>query len=407
MTKHNITADLYFFSLLTGLTSGFPYLLTSDTLKVWMSLSDISLIYIGLASLINLPYTLRFIWAPILDSLGEYRIHYAIVSIFLCAILLFALSMCQLEQQPFLSCTIALFVAFFGASTSVALESHWLLTISDDHRKALVAANHVGFRLALIMTGGLSLVIADHTTWSFTYRVMSCLLTLQGFYFLHYRFKSNLTSSVNIKQSYNNLFFIMKQLLRNKWLLVFIITYKISDGFVLNMLAVFMLQVLQISATELGIILKVVGLSMSLIGAFYATWYIRQYPLSQALKFFSIFQSLTILLLALIAQHPPSNLIYISFVIAIETFSNGCLSVAIMTFILELINKDHAASEYAFYTTLSSSSRYFIGPITGFLISYTSWTQYFICASLLGLCSVVLLGKARHNRLDIIERINT
>ena len=137
---------------MTGLTSGFPYLLTSDTLKIWMSLSDISLVYIGLASLINLPYTLRFLWAPFIDTIGNYQRIYSITSIFLCSITLFALSLCQIDKQPLLSAIVASFTAFFGASTSVALESQWLLSISKQYQKQLVGMNNLGFRLSLILT---------------------------------------------------------------------------------------------------------------------------------------------------------------------------------------------------------------------------------------------------------------
>lgn len=377
---------------MTGLTSGFPYLLTSDTLKIWMSLSDIGLVYIGLASLINLPYTLRFLWAPFIDTIGNYQRIYSITSIFLCSITLFALSLCQIDKQPLLSAIVASFTAFFGASTSVALESQWLLSISKQYQKQLVGMNNLGFRLSLILTGALSILIADVISWKMTYQVMAGLLILQGLYFIYCPVNiEHETDCKPLHRCYRNLFKLLKRLLDQKEVLLFIIFYKITDGFILNMLSIFMLQVLNITPTSLAFIHKVVGLSMSLCGAFFATWYIQRYNLTQALRVFAWFQSGTIVLLANIAYYPPESLAYISLIIATETFSNGCLSIAIMTFILGLINKDYAASEYAFYTTLSSSSRYFIGPITGLLITYTSWTQYFICASLLGLTSVFLL----------------
>ncbi|MBF13052.1 MAG: hypothetical protein CMF46_01655 [Legionellales bacterium] len=394
-------SQLLFFSLMTGLTSGFPYLLTSDTLKIWMSLSNISLVYVGLASLINLPYTLRFLWAPVIDSIGSYRKAYGIVSIFLCAFTLFTLSLCQIDKQPLLSALTASFTAFFGASSSVALESQWLLSMTTDERQACIGMNNFGFRLSLIITGALSIVLADWISWKVTYQVMSALMILQGMYFIYCPIALDQQSHQPIQHCMSNLLSLINRLINQKQTLLFIISYKITDGFVLNMLSIFMLKALHISPTNIAIIHKVVGLSMSLCGAFFATWYIKRYQLTHSLKVFALFQSGTIILLACIAYYPPDNLAYVVVIIATETFSNGCLSIAIMSYVLNLINPEYAATEYALYTTLSSLSRYIIGPFTGILITYTSWSQYFVCASLIGLTSVWLLTQAQQADREI------
>lgn len=168
--------------LLLGFASGVPLFLTSKTLQAWMTVADVDLSKIGLFSLVALPYSLKFLWSPLLDRyvppfLGRRRGWLLIFQVGL----VLAIATMGLQNPAAglqLLAINALVIAFFSASHDIALDAY-RTDVLETEEMGIGASTYVfGYRIALLLTGSLALILADHIPWPMVYVLMSLLMFL-------------------------------------------------------------------------------------------------------------------------------------------------------------------------------------------------------------------------------------
>lgn len=260
--------------LLLGFSSGLPLFLTSRTLQAWMTVEGIDLTAIGLFSLVGLPYSLKFLWSPLLDRyaipfLGRRRGWLLLIQVLLLgAIALMAV------QDPSRSLRLlavnALAIAFLSASQDIAVDAYRTDVLDPLEMGAGAGIYVLGYRIALLVTGSLALILADQLPWPLVY-VLMALLMLVGLLAtlwapepaVHPPVPHSLTEAVI--QPFLDFF------QRYGWgtglvILLFICLYRLGDALTGNMMTPFLLQQ-GFSQTQIGAVQGGVGLVATIVGA--------------------------------------------------------------------------------------------------------------------------------------------
>ena len=163
--------------LFLGFSSGLPLFLTSKTLQAWMTVEKVDLTAIGLFSLVALPYSLKFLWSPLLDwftlpFLGRRRGWLITLQIGLLVAIAF-MGFQQPKQGLQLLAINALAIAFFSATQDIAADAYRTDVLAELERGAGAAVFVLGYRVALLFTGSLALILADRIPWSSVYLLMA------------------------------------------------------------------------------------------------------------------------------------------------------------------------------------------------------------------------------------------
>ena len=164
---------------LLGISSGLPLLLIGSTLKAWMKDEKVDLTIIGIYALVGLPYTFKFLWAPLMDRftppfLGRRRGWILICQIAL-AFGFISMAVVSPSQAPVAMAFIAFVVAFFSASQDIAIDAYRRDVLNDEELGLGSSMAVNGYRIGMLIAGALALALADHVAWKIVYFVMSCL----------------------------------------------------------------------------------------------------------------------------------------------------------------------------------------------------------------------------------------
>jgi PAT family beta-lactamase induction signal transducer AmpG len=381
--------------LLLGFSSGFPLALLTGTLTARYTEAGLSIMTIGALSLIQLPYLLKPLWAPLVDRFKllpmARRRSWLLLTQILIALSLFVMSAIKAAVHPALLAYVALGVAFFAASFDISYDAYRTDLLPEHERGAGAAMVALGYRLALLVSGAFALVLANYIGFRVTYLIMAVIML-------------SLTVVTALSADPNNDRHIATGL-KNIWrdpladlfkrrnlilLLVFIVLYKLCDAFALSLSTTFLLRGLHFSLATIGAAMKTVSLVATLLGALLGGYMMRYISLWQALFYFGILQALSnsgYLLLAIIGKH-----FYVMIgAVFIEYFAGGLVAVAFVAYLTSMCNTKFSATQYALLSALASLGRVLVGPVAAISEVHYGWVGYFIISILLGLPPLVLL----------------
>ncbi|MEE3003386.1 MAG: MFS transporter [Pseudomonadota bacterium] len=397
MTSKISKGDMRFITVnsLLGFMSGLPLLLVSNTLQAWYTDQGVNLTSVGALSLIGLPYSFKFLWAPLLDSYGfssdAPRRFWILMS--QCCIFFGILVMAYMNpsSMPMEMACIAMLVAFFSATQDSAIDAYRQVVTPAKLRSTIVGCATTAYRLAMICSGGFALVIADKLGWTVTYEIMA-FFVMVGFFLTWSLVKpyEEISLSLGCKDM---IVLPMKKLLQIKnikTIFALLILYKIGDAFLMNLLMSFLLKGLNYSKSDVGYLLKVFGLAATILGTFFATYHINRNSFHKSLLFFAILQLISSSLFILLAYFKWPYFVIIA--VFAESFSAGASSCTLVVMFMNICNeKRFAASQIAFMSALSSLPRVIIGPVAGYIAMQYGWVDFFIVATLLAIPSIILL----------------
>ena len=168
--------------LLVGFASGLPLALTGQALQAWLAIDGVDIATIGFFGLVGVPYTFKFLWAPLMDRfeppwLGRRR-GWLVLSQLALAATLFAMSHLSPSAQPLLFAQWAVLLAFLSASQDVVVDAYRADLLIDKTEHGPGASLHVfGYRMAMILSGGIALIWADQwQSWSRVYALMGAIM---------------------------------------------------------------------------------------------------------------------------------------------------------------------------------------------------------------------------------------
>lgn len=383
--------------LALGFASGLPLALTGGTLQAWATVEQVSLQEIGFLTLVGTAYTLKFLWSPLVDRyapplLGRRRGWMLVMQILL-ALGMMAMGLLSPGQNLLPLALIAVAVAFFSATQDIAFDAYRSDVLRKDERGAGAALSVLGYRLAMLVSGGLALILADQWLgWGQMYMLMGLLMLVMGlatFFAPEPDVPAQAPRSLALAviEPFKE-FFSRPEALT---VLVLIVLYKLGDAFAGALSTTFLLREAGFSATEVGTVNKLLGLAATIVGALTGGTLMAKLGLYRSLLLFGLLQAVSNLGFWLISVSP-HNLFLMAAAIGLENLCGGMGTAAFVALLMGLCNRQFSATQFALLSALSAVGRtYLAGPLTPPLVQSVGWSTFFILTVLIALPGLLLL----------------
>ncbi|MEW6766407.1 MAG: MFS transporter [Pseudomonadota bacterium] len=415
--------------LLLGFSSGLPLALSGSTLQVWAAESGVNLKTIGLFAIIGTPYTLKFLWAPLVDALdvpllsrwlGRRR-GWLILSQLLLIVAIVLLSLCDPKSGPLLLIAAAILVATASATQDIVIDAFRVESLSESEQAAGMASYVAAYRVAnLISTAGALYIVsgfesgagfARGTSWMLGYLAMAALVVIgmiasiaatepEASQLAKAEAARNpgLSRVMRVYETARHAFsdFMTRDLAIVT--LLFVILFKFTDALAGAMTAAFVIDI-GFSRVEYATIIKGVGFAATILGGFAGGFVARAYPLVTSLWIGGILQALANFGFSWQATvgHDP---LWLSFAITLENFTSAIGTVIYVAYLSALCkNPLHTATQYALLTALSAFGRTYLSAMAGYIAEATGWVWFFaICAAsaIPGLVLLAILQRRGH-----------
>lgn len=408
--------------LFLGFSSGLPLALSGSTLLVWMRESGVDLGTIGLFALVGTPYTLKFLWAPLVDALhvpllsrafGRRRGWLVFTQLLLIAAIA-VLAFTDPARSPFYVALGALLVAAASATQDIVVDAFRVESLSENEQAAGMAAYVAAYRVGmLISTAGVLFLVSGFEAsgtgkadaWMWGYLSMAAMVLLgtaaallatepeqskkadaatQG--------ESGFTRVINAAMSAFTEFLARKDVVA---ILAFVILFKFTDAFSGTMTAPFVID-LGFTRNDYAAIVKGVGLIATLAGGFVGGFLARAWSLEACLWVAGILQALSNLVFAWLA-FIGTNQWALALAISVENFTGAIGTVIFVAYISALCQSPlHTATQYALLTAMAASGRTYLSSGAGFVAQSTGWPLFFALSVLVAVPSLLLLIWLQH-----------
>lgn len=383
-------------AFLMGFASGMPLLLTGTVLQAWMTREHVDLGKIGLYALVGLPYTLKFLWAPVFDRftlpfLGRRRGWMLVMQLLLMAALA-GLSRTDPGHTPWLVALAAVSVTFFSASQDIVIDAYRREDLTDN-QLGLGSSLYVnGYRVGMLLAGSGGLILADHFSFPQVYLIMAACL-LPGVVTTLICREPPLTKGqprTFLEAVWEPFveYFSRDQALM---LLLFILLYKLGDQMASTLTTPFYMQ-LGFSTTEIGVTAKLFGFWASIAGGILGGVILLRIGIIRSLWLFGIIQAVAILsftALALVGH----SLIGLAVAITLEQLTSGMGTCAYVAFMASLTNKRFTATQYALLSSFMGIPRVIIAAPAGWVAEFTGWPLFFVGCALVAIPGLLLLPR--------------
>jgi PAT family beta-lactamase induction signal transducer AmpG len=386
--------------LLLGFASGLPLALTAGTLQAWLAVESIDIKTIGLFTLVGQPYTYKFLWAPLMDRytppfLGRRRGWLILTQLALLGAIAFMGTM-NPRESPWLLAAVAFGVAFLSASQDIVFDAYRTDVLREAERGPGAAISVLGYRLAMLVSGGGALVIADqYLGWSTMYLLMAALMGI-GIVATWFapepeevpRAPRTLARAISepLKEFFSR---------QGAWLLLLLIVlYKLGDAFAGSLTTAFLIQGAGFTATEVGAINKALGLVATIVGALIGGAWMVRLGLYRALLGFGMLQAVTNLGFMLLAIVGKDYSLMVT-AVALENLCGGMGTAAFVALLMSLCDKRFSATQYALLSALAAVGRVYVGPASGLLVSAVGWAPFFFLTFVIALPGIALLWLMR------------
>ena len=383
-------------ALLMGFSGGLPLLLTLGVLQAWMKEGGVDLTWIGMITLVQIPYTWKFLWAPFLDRfippfLGRRRGWLLMSQIALMASIV-GLGYSDPVKNTWMMIVAAVLVAFFSATQDIVIDAYRREDLPDEELGPGSSMYIGGYRLGMLLAGSGGMIMADHIPFSQVYFIMAlCLVPGVITTLLTPEPKAVAGVPQTMKEAVINP--LVDYFSRNGalWILAFIVMYKIGDTMASAITTPFYLEI-GFSKTEIGTVVKFFGTAATLVGAALGVFLLAKLGINRGLWIFGILQALSTAGFAVLARIGYS-ISMLSGVIAFENLSSGMGTAAYAAFMASITNKKFTATQYALLTSLMGVPRVLASAPTGFLAKHIGWEMFFIFCTLIAVPGMLLLLK--------------
>jgi len=383
--------------LLLGFSSGLPLALTTGTLQAWATADGLDIKAIGFLTLVGSAYTLKFLWAPLMDRfvpplLGRRR-GWMLVTQFLLIASIATMGAFSPRSAILALALTAVVVAFCSASQDIAYDAYRTDVLRQEERGAGAAVSVLGYRLAMLVSGGLALVLADSVLgWQATYWLMAALM-LVGVTATWFAAEPEVdvrpprTLGEAVTGPLKDFFSREGALLA----LLLIVLYKLGDAFAGSLTTAFLIRGVGFSVTEVGAINKILGLVATIVGALAGGALMTRLSLYGALMLFGVLQAVTNLGFWFLAVTPKAYW-SMATVVGLENLCGGMGTAAFVAFLMALCRVRYSATQYALLSALAAVGRtYLAGPLSGVMVEAFGWPTFFVCTFVIALPGLVLL----------------
>ena len=398
--------------LVLGFSSGLPLALSFSTLSAWLATDGIDLTTIGLFALVGLPYTLKFLWSPLVDGisvpwltrrLGRRR-GWMVASQVAVAIAIISLGNTDPKTGIALVAALALVVAFLSATQDIVIDAFRVEILTEREQGAGAAAVQMGYRFGMLASGAGALAIADAFGWNAAYVVMGLGMGVGVIAVLLAREpapRAGAAADTGVSAPGRGAIAAWMQshmvapfadfVSRPGWavILVFIVLYKLGDAVAGVMSNPFYIQI-GFSLTEIATITKVFGLMATLTGAVIGGLMVARFGILPALLWCGLAQMLSNLMFAAQAL-VGADIGFLALTIGIENLSGGMGTVAFVAYISRLCSFEFTATQYALFSSLAAVGRTVISAGGGWLAVQLGWFWFFVASTICALPGLLVL----------------
>ena len=391
-----------------GFSSGLPYILIFSTLGVWLADIGIDLSLIGFFAWIVLTYSLKFLWAPLVDNFSVpflnrlgYRKSWILLSQISIAICLLLLSIVNPLDSLQVFALIAFLVAFSGSIQDIAIDAFRIELADLNQQGNLAASYQFGYRMAILISSSFALIFASDYGWTLTYQVMSLLMLIGIIGVLICPEEVN----VNLKRVtlQNSIVEPLKDFVTRfglyfaSFLLMIVATYRLTDIVMGPMASPFYLEK-GYTLKEIGYIVKVVAVIASIVGFFLGGLLVKRLGVKVTLiigAFLVLMTNLSFSLIAILEK----DVYLLGWVVGADSLAAGVVGTANITFLTSLVSKKYTAVQYALLTSFMMLPGKLFSGFSGMLANFfkyefgeeNGWMAFFIFTSFLTLPSLLLL----------------
>ncbi len=394
--------------LVLGFASGLPLALTGGTLQAWATVEKVSLQEIGFLTLVGTAYTLKFLWAPMIDRyapplLGRRR-GWMLLTQILLALGMMVMGTMSPGESLLPIAMLAVMLAFLSATQDIAFDAYRTDVLHKEERGAGAALSVLGYRLAMLVSGGLALILADQWLgWGQTYMLMGGLMLLAT---LATWWAPEPDDPVRAPDTLvHAITYPFKEFFSRQGaitVLLLIVLYKLGDAFAGALSTTFLIRGAGFSPTEVGTVNKVLGLAATIVGALAGGTLMARLGLFRSLMLFGVLQGVSNLGFWLIAVGPHSVWL-MALGVGLENLCGGMGTAAFVALLMGLCNQQFSATQFALLSALSAVGRtYLAGPLTPPLVESLGWPTFFILTVAIAVPGLLLLWwrRADIDRID-------
>jgi PAT family beta-lactamase induction signal transducer AmpG len=431
--------------LFLGFSAGLPFLLVFSTLNARLADVGVETATIGFFSWLGITYSIKVIWAPVVDRLklpildrllGKRRSWMLLAQVGIAAGL-YLMAHTDATSAPEMMALCGLLVAFSSATQDVAIDAY-RIEIAEQRLQAALAATYIfGYRLALLVAGAGALYLAEFWSWQVSYEVMAALVGVGMATVLivreptvnHFKAAQDIAEKIQLQAAHHS--HLSPRLARfASWfyvaiagpfvdffqryrelavsILLLVAVYRISDIAMGVMANPFYLTFMGFSKTEVADVTKIFGFFMTIGGSLLGGLLVIRYGVRRILLLGAVMTALTNLLFVVLAQYPP-NLATLAVVVSADNLSGGIANVALIAWLSSMTSASFTATQYALFSSLMTLPGKFLGGFSGMVVASYGYAEFFLVAGLLGVPAIVLtIIMMRHGeRLDALAPDNS
>ena len=396
--------------LTLGFASGLPFLLTFSTLSAWLATAGVRRAAIGAFALVATPYAFKFLWSPLMDwlppplPLGRRRGWGVAIQIALIASLLL-LGSSDPKRHLGLMAGCALLVAFLSASQDIVIDAWRIEILPLDLQGPGAGMIQAGYRIAMLVSGTGTLVIASRFGWFAAYATMAALLAVGILVFLFGPEPGSADAAARAKmiddnRGWNALARRLSNAViepfadfmrRPLWLVIilFIVGYKLGEGTAAAMSTPLYIS-LGFSLDEIAAMSKLVGMFATVAGALIGGLVTVRFGILRSLLLCGILQAVGNLAYVLQAQ-AGHRLAYLALCVTAEQLTAAMAGTALIAYLSSLCSPAFTATQYALLSSLASVGRTLVASSSGVLAEGLGWVRFFLLTTIVTVPALLLL----------------
>ena len=392
-----------------GFASGLPYVLIFITLTAWLRDAGIDLSLIGFISWIMLTYSLKFLWAPLVDKSPTklfkkfgHRRSWIITMQLQIIVSLIVLSFINPVTDLIVFALFALIIALAGSIQDIAIDAYRIESAKLSDQGNLAAGYQFGYRLAILVGSSFALIYAENYSWSSTYQLMAIILGINIFLSIYISVEKPNPDLVKLKYQ-DSLIEPVKDFFNRfgvkiaSMLLLIIATYRLTDIVMGPMANPFYID-MGYSLSEIGYVVKVVALIATIIGVFVGGIFIKRFGLYQSLLIGAFLVMITNLLFSYASIYE-KNLALLACIVASDSLAAGIVGTVNITFLTSLVSAKYTGFQYALLTSLMAFLGKVFGGFSGVFVENFQmlfgfnygWMSFYIFTSMLAIPAIIII----------------
>lgn len=387
-----------FSMLILGYASGFPLMLTASSLFLWYKDNGIETKDIGFLTLIAVPYTFKYLWAPFLDKIripkfGR-RKGWILLTQIILVLLIATMSRFSPASSPFIIAFIGFLICFTSATQDIAINAYQTEILTESERALGNAIAVMGYRIGMLVTGSIILIIVEklNNNWNLAWLMMIPFFIICPLYTLILKESQYQDSPKSFKDALILPFieFFTRQGFYTAFIIILIIiAYKLADAIAFSLNSLFFVD-LGFDKTTIAVAYKAFALLPSLAGLVVGGLIAKKIGVYKSFLYFSIIMACANLTYALLAIVGKNYYLMVSSV-AVEYFCGAMGTAILVAMIMSLVNVKFSATQFAILSSIDSLGRVLVGPLAGYIQSIYRWEGLFIFSFIVGIIVSIVI----------------